>query len=65
MKELILIVLFLISVIYIGFLLNKTECNAKANALGYKSEYHFFSGCVLENIEGKKILLQQLREMEK
>lgn len=39
-------------------------CHKKAEALGYKCSWHFGSGCVLEKPNGKKVLLEQLREFE-
>lgn len=42
----------------------KIECTSKANALGYKSSFALFQGCVLEKPNGKKVLLQQLRDFE-
>ena len=45
-----------------SYFMGKTECNAKANVLGYKHEYHYWTGCVLEKPDGKKVLLKQLRD---
>jgi hypothetical protein len=47
-----------------GYFMNYKECEAKANALGYKFNYQYFQGCVLEKSNGKKVLLQQLREFD-
>ena len=61
---------FLFSILLISamigfvYITNKIECSSKANALGYKSNYAFFQGCVLEKPNGKKVLLQQLRDFE-
>ena len=40
------------------------ECHCKAAALGYKCSYGVFSGCVLEKADGKKVLLEQLRDFD-
>ena len=47
-----------------GSVMGFISCHAKANALGYKCEYRLFSGCVLEKPNGKKVLLEQLRDFE-
>ena len=62
MKEIIFTVLFLGAIIVFDYYMGAIGCNAKAKAIGYKSEYHFFSGCVLEKPNGKKVLLKQLRD---
>lgn len=38
------------------------ECSATAKTLEYQSEYHPFTGCVLTKPNGKKVLLEQLRD---
>ena len=66
MKEIlgIVVVFILISSFVFGFcyLVDKTECSIKARALGYSCSYGFFQGCVLIKPDGKRILLEQLRE---
>lgn len=47
-----------------NFHIDKTRCTAKAEALGYMSDYKLFQGCVLEKPNGKKVLLEQLRDFE-
>ena len=47
-----------------NYLAAETRCTAKAEALGYMSDYKFFQGCVLEKPNGKKVLLEQLRDFE-
>ena len=44
---------------------NKITCESKASALGYKYEYGFWHGCVLEKPDGKRVLLEQLRDFDK
>lgn len=58
-------VVFILSfVLVIGFsyLFDKIECSSKARALGYSCSYGAFQGCVLIKPNGKRILLEQLRE---
>ena len=59
-----LIVLGIISLFVLGiiFIFGMIECKAKANVLGYKCEYGIITGCILEKPNGKKVLLEQLRE---
>ena len=45
-----------------SYTMGHKECEAKANALGYKYDFKYFQGCVLEKPNGKKVLLQQLRD---
>ena len=59
MRDDFIAILFLIFIISttIGFvyIINKITCSAKANALGYKSNYAYFQGCILEKPNGKKV----------
>ena len=57
-------VIIIFSLIIFGvYQFDKMECKAKANAIGYKCEYGILQGCVLEKPNGKKVLLQQLRDI--
>lgn len=38
------------------------KCSATAKILEYPSKYNPFTGCVLTKPNGKKVLLQQLRD---
>ena len=58
------LIFFILGTIGFVYIIAKIECSSKANALGYKSNYAFFQGCVLEKPNGKKVLLQQLRDFE-
>lgn len=44
---------------------DKTQCKATGGALGYKTEWHFFTGCIVTKPDGNKVLLKQMRDMEK
>lgn len=56
-------VIIFILLVFGAYQFDKMECIAKANAIGYKCEYGILQGCILEKPNGKKVLLQQLREM--
>lgn len=58
----VLFIIFVCGAFIFYYTTDTIECSAKANALGYKHEYHIFTGCVLEKPDGKKVLLQQLRD---
>lgn len=45
--------------------LGSTQCSQVGNALNYKTEWHYFTGCVVEKPDGKRVLLRQMRDMEK
>ena len=62
MKEIVFIIIFFAFTIGISYFMGNQRCYATANALGYKCEFHYFTGCVLEKPNGKKVLLKQLRE---
>lgn len=56
------ITLFTAFLISIDYILEKKECTEKASAIGYQYNFGFFKGCVLIKPDGKKILLEQLRD---
>ena len=41
------------------------QCNETGKALSYKTEWHYWSGCVVTKPDGSKVLLKQMRDMEK
>lgn len=59
-----IIVGFIWGVFTFAIKISEKECSAKASAIGYKYEFGFFKGCVLEKPNGQKILLEQLRYNE-
>jgi len=46
------------------FITSKIECESKAEALGYSCDYKFFQGCLLIKPDGKRVLLEQLRDFD-
>ena len=65
-NELSCVLIFLILIIAVlfglGYTVSNAKCHAKAEALGYQCDYRPMQGCVLIKPNGKKILLEQLRE---
>ena len=55
--------IFLVFLSLSGVQVDKKCCYAKAQALGYKCEYDYWAGCVIEMPDGKKVLLEQLRDV--
>lgn len=41
------------------------QCSATGNALGYKTEWHYFTGCIVTKPDGSKVLLKQMRDTER
>ena len=42
-----------------------TQCSATGRVLGYKTEWHYFTGCVVTKPDGNKVLLRQMRDTER
>lgn len=61
---LILVAILLGTMFTLLFFMEKVTCTQKAKALGYKGSYGVITGCVLEKPNGKKVLLEQLRDFE-
>ena len=47
----------------IGYTLDNISCHKVAKKLNYSCEYSIWTGCVLENNNNKKFLLEQLRQV--
>lgn len=61
-----IIIFFVITflMLLLGNFIVKTSCKNKANAIGYKYEYGFWQGCIIETPNGKRIPLEYLRYTE-
>lgn len=57
-------IIFFLAIVILSYVLDSKECKAKAKVIGYKCEYSFWAGCVLEKPNGKRVLLEQLRGIE-
>ena len=42
--------------------LEYTQCSQVGKALNYKTEWHYFTGCIVDK-PGGKVLLKQMREL--
>ena len=62
MAEFNLIVITVLLILGLGVFMSNWECHAKADALGYACNYKPIQGCVLIKPDGKRVLLQQLRD---
>lgn len=47
--------------VMIGIKLDKISCNKIAVELGYQCNYDIWTGCIIKLPNGKKILLEQIR----
>lgn len=47
-----------------AYLVNLCECYSKAKALEYQCDYKPFQGCLLIKPDGKRVLLEQLRDFD-
>lgn len=44
--------------------IDKKTCEAKANSLGYQCNYDVWQGCLLIKPDGRRVLLEQLRDID-
>lgn len=47
----------------ISYFADKASCSATANALGYTSHYTLLTGCIIEKPDGRRVLLEQIRDV--
>ena len=59
------IILCTFCMVGLDYTTEKAQCNSKANALGYSHDYGYLQGCVLIKPDGKKVLLEQLRDFDR
>lgn len=62
---LIFFALFIGATVAITCFTDSTRCSEIGRALNYKTEWHYWTGCVVEKPSGEKVLLRQMRDMEK
>ena len=56
---------FIAACLTFSYMLEGMRCSEVGKILNYKTEYHFLTGCVVEKPTGDKVLLRQMRDMEK
>lgn len=66
---------FLFTLMFFGVMLGVTilitgsadnfRCHEIGNALNYKVDWHYWTGCVVEKPDGSKVLLKQMRDFDK
>ena len=56
-----------LAALLVGFsaIVDSTRCSETGKALNYKTEWHYWSGCVVTKPDGNKVLLRQMRDMDK
>ena len=52
-----------VPVLIIGYLVDKISCEATARALSFTPHYSILTGCVVEKPNGKRVLLDQIRNI--
>ena len=56
---------FIFFAIVVGSLTDYTRCKEIGNALNYKVQWGYWTGCIVEKPDGSKSLLRQLRDFER
>lgn len=59
------ITIFAMSILVIGYFMDKKGCSETAKKLNYNSEFSFWSGCIVTDSNNNKFLLEQLRQIKK
>ena len=47
----------------ISSIVDSTRCFQTGKTLNYKTEWHYWTGCVVEKPDGDRVLLRQMRDM--
>lgn len=55
----------LILIIGVSCIMDNIQCSQTGRALNYKTEWHCWTGCIVTKPNGSKVLLKQMRNMEK
>lgn len=58
------IIILTILLVWIGISWDAYSCKKTAEKLNYKYEYSAWTECILQDTNGKKFLLKQLREIK-
>ena len=58
-------VMMLLVMLGLSSVANYTQCSQTGKALNYKTEWHYWTGCIVTKPDGSKVLLKQMRDMEK
>ena len=55
---------FLVAMFIFAYFTSNVSCHKTAETLNYSCEYNIWTGCVLTEPNGRKFLLEQLREVK-
>jgi hypothetical protein len=55
----------LILMIGVSCIMENIQCSQTGGALNYKTEWHYWTGCVVTKPNGSRVLLKQMRDMER
>ena len=50
--------------VIISYVSGNLECSEVGKVLNYKTEWHYWTGCIVEKPDGSKVLLRQMRAWE-
>ena len=57
--------IFFLVVIGGSIIANLFQCSEVGNKLNYKTQWYFWTGCIVEKPDGSKVLLKQMRDFER
>ena len=60
-----IIIIFFIVIIGGACMSNSFQCSEVGKELNYKTQWHFWTGCIVEKPDGSKVLLKQMRDFER
>ncbi len=60
-----ILIIILLGVYGLNYGTEELRCSKKADALGYTHDYKLWQGCVLIKPDGKRVLLEQLRDFDR
>lgn len=50
--------------IFMEAVVGSIECHQKGQVLNYKTEWHYWTGCIVCKSNGEKVLLKQMRDFD-
>lgn len=65
LMTLIVFILFITICIGINTIISYAHCKGTGEVLSYQVEWHYWSGCVVTRPDGNKVLLRQIRDMDR
>lgn len=60
-----LFIIFFVVIIGCSCISSSFQCSEVGKELNYKTQWHFWTGCIVEKPDGSKVLLKQMRDFER